>query len=383
MIRSSSLLALCLGLTLAVPVSARPVAAQEAPELPPRLQQARERWDELSPKDRQRVRANYRRWKAMSEEQRKELRHRAQRLKREREEVERQLPPDVKHDLAQLDSRKQRQVLHDLAEARVKESGRRIRSKMPRDFVKRLEQAPPAERPELLRKFKRTQRGRVSHAAVELLGRQLQLPPAEIHELQALPEDQRARAVLELRQRLTERNLPEGGLPHGLTWEQWDEWSDLSPTEFFARIVEFRERRVDSLAERRSARGPGTVQRGPVGPNTGRPGRSPEARPRPDPARVARRDAPLPRVLKRLAEAVNPDPRDALELIELSRPERKEGMARRRRHRCMQLILGEHLLPEKRVRELEQLSNEEFFDLVRQILVHTGHIETPVGGEDG
>jgi hypothetical protein len=87
--------------------------------------------------------------------------------------------------------------------------------------------------------------------------------------------------------------------------------------------------------------------------------------------------------LKRLAEAVNPEPRDALELIELSRPERKKGMARRRRHRCMQLIQGENLLPEARVRELEELTNDEFFDIVRQILVHTGHIESSVSDEDG
>lgn len=380
--------------------------AQAAADLPPRLEQARQRWDELSPTERQNVRKNYRRWKEMSEEQRQELRRRAAQLKTQRDKVKRELPADVKQDLEKLDRRKQQQVLRDLTEASVKENGRRIRSKMPQDFMQRLEATPAEARPEMLRRFKKRQRGRVSRAALQILGKQLELAEEEIRRLQAEPEDRRARAVLEMRHRLSKEDMPEGGLPFGMTWEQWDEWSRLSPEEFFGRIVEFRQQRTQALRRQRGLsaqrggqrpreerRGPSDASErtpeldarrrpgsGPSGPRpvradrpdrAGPDGRRPDGRPG---GRARRSDAPLPRVLKRLAEAISPNPRDALELIELSRPERKAGMARRRRHRCMQLIQGENLLPESRVRQLEELSNEEFFDLVRQILVHTGHL---------
>jgi Protein of unknown function (DUF3106) len=344
-----------------------PIRSQaDHPELPAELRAARERWEELTPRERDRVRAAYESWQKLDAEQRAELERRAQRLQEMRERVQRELPADVKRDLSQLDGRKQRQVLRDLTEVEAEEKGRRIRAKMPEDFVRRLREAPADKRPELLRRFKRTQRGRVARAALETLGRQLELPAAEIQRLQGLPEDQRARAVLELRQELAQRNVQEEGLPHGLSWEQWDRWSRLPPDQFFERLVEYRTRRIGELAHPEDPVQPPQAQ-GPVA--------TPTPAPAPDGGNAAPpAQEPLSRVLRRLAEAVKPDPRDALELIELSRPERKAGMARRRRQRCMQLIQSQHLLPAERVRELEDLDDEPFFDVIRRILTHAGYM---------
>jgi hypothetical protein len=136
-----------------------------------RLRDARQRWEQLSPKEQAEARANYSRYLALNEEERAELHRRAQATRDALAKLHEELPADVRARLAALDPAKRREVLRDMHEAQANEAGRRIRSKLPEDLLERLERAEPGKRAGVLRRFQEQQRGRVARGAVEVLGR--------------------------------------------------------------------------------------------------------------------------------------------------------------------------------------------------------------------
>src|SRR6185295_14545136 len=82
------------------------------------------------------------------------------------------------------------------------------------------------------------QRVRVTRYMLERLGKRLGLAPEEIERLKKEPEAQGAARVLELRQRLTQVEGREFGLPPGLTQEKWQSLLALPPEEFFERLAD-------------------------------------------------------------------------------------------------------------------------------------------------
>src|SRR5205814_7027964 len=81
-------------------------------------------------------------------------------------------------------------------------------------------------------------RERVALGAIDKIGRHLRLPAEEIERLKALPEVERAHAVLELTTKLSKQEADELGLPPHMTAEQWDALQKLPPDRFFEEIVQ-------------------------------------------------------------------------------------------------------------------------------------------------
>ena len=212
-------------------------------ESSPTLDAARARWERLSPEEKARLQKNYEHYRALSEDERRNLAERARVLRDERERVRAELPPQARERLQQLDPDTRHEVMRDLVEGEVRERGARIRDKMPEAWIQRLEQARPEDRARFLAEFQRRARERVTLAAIDKIGRKLDLPHEETERLKALPSEQRMTELLGLKKRVSERDAERFGLPEGMTQAQWDEWQALPPAQFFERMQRWRRER--------------------------------------------------------------------------------------------------------------------------------------------
>jgi DNA-binding transcriptional MerR regulator len=190
--------------------------------------------------------------------------------------------------------------------------------------VRGLEEARPEDRARFFAQYQRRMRERVTRYMIERLGARLGFAPEEIESLKQQPEDQRAGRVLELRQRLTQAEARELGLPPGLTQEQWESWLRLPPQEFFERLAEHvRERQLagaDPGIGRGGARGGGA------------------------------HGLPLARIraLRRLQEAAQIEPADLVELADEAPDVRRQRVEERTRQRCLAILdEGELASPEE------------------------------------
>lgn len=340
-----------LGATLALCASS--VLGQSPVPAPaqPALDAASERWHALSPEERERLRERYERYRALSAEERAELAARAHHLKETGARLQRELPPVQHERLDRLPPERRREVVRELVEGEARDIAQRIRSKLPDEWVAELERAAPEERLRFLVEFKRQQKGRMAHIALQQLGQRLDLSQAEIELYKALPQPEREAKVLELRKRAAGTNVEEFGLPHGITPEQWDAWQDLPPEAFFQRMTDYlRRRRAERSEAERSADGLRPVDRTP---------RSEEA-------------------LRRLAEAVRLRPDEVIDLADLEPEQRQARIFEATRDRALKIIREKRLLPPDRIQELANAPPPAFFAHVRRILapLHLG--ERPI-----
>ncbi len=297
-------------------------------EKSPTLDSARARWERLSPEEQARLQKNYERYRALSEEERRNLADRARVLRDERDRVHDELPPRTRERLQQLDPDTRREVMRDLVEGEVRERGARIREKMPEALVQRLEQARPEDRARFLAEFQRRARERVTLAAIDKIGRKLDLPREETERLKALPGDQRLAEVLELKKRLSERDAQQFGLPEGLTQAQWDEWQTLPPAQFFDRMQRWRR-------ERETERNGGVEGQ----------------------------------ALHELGQAMRPRQDEVLDLAHLSPGERRLTIFQLRRERIIAVLRARHLLTDDKINELARLSEGAFVRSLRELVV--------------
>jgi hypothetical protein len=289
----------------------------------PSLESLRARWERFTPEQKERARARYERFLAMSEEERDQLKQSARRLRERSERVQNELQASAPGRLAELDPENRRTIVREIVAEQSRELGARIRTRLPGHWIERIEKARPEDRARFLREFQIQQRSRVARYAIGELGRRLELPKEEIVRMQALPAEGRANAVLELRQRLSEREVNEHGLPPGITPEQWDTWISLSPEEFFEVFQRYWLSRV---AEKRAG------------------------------------------ATRALLEAARPRPEDALALADLTAPERAARLAEAKRARCLKVIREYELLVPTEIEALAAKDQRAFFEGVRRLL---------------
>lgn len=285
------------------------------------LERVRQRWESLTPAERERMRERWQRYQALPEEERRELSERAQRVKSLRERVERQVPAPVLERVGRLPVEKREELLGELLENETARIGAHMRGLLPPEIVQRLEQARPEDRARYFAKFQRQQRERVTRYMIERLGARLALAKDEVSALQALPDEQRAAKVLELRQRLTREESRTLGVPPGLSSEQWNEWLALPPEEFFGRLAEHvRQRQVAGLES-----------------GIARSGARAELLPRMALERL--------RALRKLQALQRVEPSELLELSDLAPSERRASLAARVRQRCLAHLSETGLVP--------------------------------------
>lgn len=294
----------------------------------PTLDAARARWERLSPEEKARLQKNYERYRALSEEERRSLADRARVLRDERERVGQDLPQKTRERLQQLDPDTRREVMRDMVEGEVRERGARIREKMPDAWIQRLEQARPEDRARFLAEFQRRARERVTLAAIDKIGRKLDLPREETERLKTLPSEQRMTELLELKKRVSARDAERFGLPEGITQAQWNEWQALPPAEFFERMQRWRrDRETDQ-------------HRGPEG-----------------------------QALRELGQAMRPRPDDWIDLASLSQGERHLRISHLRRERVVEVIRARGLIAPEEIAQLERLPEGAFVRTLREKVV--------------
>jgi len=298
----------------------------------PTLASARARWERFTPEQKERARARYERFLAMSEEEREQLVESARRLREREDRILRELEAKNDPRLSSLDVEKRRALVREIVADESRAAGARIRGELPENLLQRLETAKPEERARFFREFRIQQRDRVARYAIGVLGKELALEEAEIHRLQALPGAERSAAVLDLRKRLSEKDVRISGLPPGITQEQWDAWLELPPEEFFVVLQRYRESRI---AEHDHLEG----------------------------HLEGRRES-----LAALAEAVRPRAEDVLALADLAPAERFARIQSQRRERCRIVLESGKLVPADELAALERMSDAEFFRTVRRLL---------------
>jgi hypothetical protein len=164
-------------------------------------------------------------------------------------------------------------------------------------------------------------------AAIDKIGRKLELPHAETERMKALPSAERAAALLELKKRLSAKDAELYGLPAGITQTQWDVWQTLPPGEFFEVMQRYRrEREVD-----------------PTGPQA-------------DSRRA-------------IDEAMRPRTEDVVQLADLSPAERRARMFQLRRDRVVRVVREHRLLPPDKIAKLELLSEGAFLRALREFVL--------------
>jgi len=316
-------LAFILGGASALPGSG---GSQDPPS--PTLESLRARWERFTPEQKVRARARYEQYLAMSEEERVQLAASAQALRQRVDRVQEELQASAPARAADLEPEKRRTIAREIVAEQSREIGARIRTQVPGQWIERIRNAPPEERVRLLRQFQIHQRDRVARYAIGELGRRLELPAEEIARMQQLQGEARGQAVLELRQRLSAREVHEHGLPPGITPEQWEAWLALSPEDFFEEFQRYWWSRVESLAAEKERAG----------------------------------------ALRELLEAARPRVEEAVALAELTPQERGARMAQAKRARCVRVIRERELLSPAEIEALEAKDNHEFFEGVRKLL---------------
>lgn len=316
-----------------------------------RTESPNERWQRLTDAERAELRERFEAYQRLGPREKNELVERANRLRVTSDDVQRALPASVRERLDELQPARRREALREIVGGEARERGRDVREKLPDAWVTRLEQAPPEERLALLAQFKETQIKRLCDMALDKLAPALGLGEDELQRTRALPLEERAAAVLELRKRAHELAANENGLPPGMTASDWRQLQKLDPERFFARLQDVRRRVLADKAAREEWQA-----------------LTPEERAsRITPGRLEG--------LQRLAVDVRPRPEDVVDTIDLSAEDRAANVFARRRERCLDILRAYQLVAPARLAEIEALDEAHFIGAMRHLLAPLRSLE--------
>ncbi|MEO7153971.1 MAG: DUF3106 domain-containing protein [Planctomycetota bacterium] len=346
----------------------------------PELDQARSRWEHLSPAERARIAQHFDEFRGLPEAERARMMSHLNRLAQARREIEARIPEELRAKLSQLAPEERREVLREYVEITMGERAERLREKMSPEELTRLDGATPAEREELLHARREELRDRAPRALTYLAG-QLQLPPEEIERLKALPPHEMLDALAGLGRREMERRGP----PPGVDPEEFKRWLELPPHEFMERMHGHGMRGFRGDGERGpppDGRGrPGGLGRpgGPPDGPGGRPGVRPEGRggergprpgmPPPEGPRGPRREGRLGTEGQRIVgRAMRPDSQWIVELADLPRESRREEVLKRIHARVIEVLGTQPAVTPAELAKLDALQGPEFFEALRDIV---------------
>jgi hypothetical protein len=179
--------------------------------IPASRAQALQRWEQLSPAQREALRSRFEAWQGLGADRKAQLRQRFERLRAAEQRVDGASAPKLRGQ---------------------------------------LESATPRERAALMLRARARVEGDKLERSLAELGRRLELPESERDALAKLDRPEQRRKLLELRRREITGRIEREGLPAWITPQEWQTWSRLDDREFFRE-----------LNERRSARRPAPRER--------------------------------------------------------------------------------------------------------------------------
>lgn len=335
------------------------------------LEQARERWQQLSPAQREELRRRFEDFRRLGDDERQRLRGRFERLGRVQERAVEALPEPVRRELDALAPPQRGEVLRDVAAEHMSEHVRDVLEMMPRKLKDEYAAAPQERRVEMVREF-----GRMLHdrARDELfrLGRELDLPRERVEQIAQLEPRELGRTVLDLRRQSIQRMIAARGLPPFVSAEQWVELQQLDVQQFM--------RRWSALHGRHEPPGgpggppPGAERRD--GPPHGEPAgpRGEFQHPRDGERRPFKADdSQRGRRLRELREAVRPDPSWFVELSKVRAEERRRMVGDRVRERVLSCLEGApELMAPPQLERLRALKGHEFHHRLHELLPELG-----------
>ena len=330
---------------------------------------ARERWESMSEREQSVFRERFDRLRGMSPEEREAMIERAAEIeKRKREQFE-ELSPESKRRLAALSEESRREILREYFDGRERIRGMRMREHMPPEFLERIESLSPEERRVAMREFHHEMRESAGKRMLGDMRRELEQDPERMRELSKLPENERRRAMLEMKRELIRAEVKSRGLPRGVTDEDWKELDALSFEEFFARWGHRREGRVrgagrDGLPPRGQGRPPG-ADRGPRGIRGPGPGRHEDRRPRFGRGARPNDGAEFIDEVFRLA---HPTLEDLLLHAEVSASERRAAVSATIRERCLKYLEANPVFEPAELERLRALPGSDFAGEIRSLL---------------
>jgi len=354
--RFDSILRSCAVLLVVAPLA----LAQDGPR---GLEQARERWERMTPAERERIQQRFEQFRELPQHERERVEAHLKRIEQARREIEARIPAELRAKLDTLEPEARRQVLREYVEAAMGERAERLRGKMSPQLLSQLESATPAEREKLLC-ARRDQLREHAPQALSYLAKKQGLPPEEVERLKALPADQQLAAVEQLGRREIERRGP----PPGVSPEEFQRWLSLPPHELMERMQRnggcgFRGRGDHS--------GPPDGRKGPPGEPGAREGGWPPRRDgegRPEGNRGPRREGKISSEARAQAyAALRPESQWFLELADRPREERREEISRRVRAKVSEVLRAQPKLSEEEVARLESLPGKDYFDALREL----------------
>jgi hypothetical protein len=298
-----------------------------------------ERWNRLTPDVQARMRARFDRYQALSDEDQQALAARTRRIQARAELYYTLFSPEERARLDRLTPEKKREILIALATEEEEEQAVRLRGSLPPELAVTVGEARPEHRRAILDELKRRQEEQLG-PAIERFGLELGMDAKVVDRLKRLPIDQRKRKFLELAKTLSTEHITERELPPGLTASRWEIMRELEPEEFFAALMRLR-----------------AVH--------------PEVAWLPGDERAAPREhgpyEELRQTMARIRAAGRLSEEDLLGLTSLPPDERRAEQTRMRRERGTALLRAEDLLSSARLDELEAMSDEAYFDFVREL----------------
>lgn len=295
----------------------RAVPAQDRP-----LDEARARWEQLTPEQREQMRERFERFRQMPPEHREAMEDRARFLREAMRRAEERLSPEDRARVAALAPALRVEVLRDLAMLEGRDRGARIHGALPEAWRERLERVPAEER---------------------------------------------ARVLGEMQQKMREQRRQDPRPPGPDARERGQDTREPGP----GARERGRERPPEPLASRLRKLGfsPEEVARLEALPESDRRREIDRLRPRAPGADGPRRGPPPPEstpARRRLMEAARPRSSDILRLADRPTHERRELIAKVVRERVVQVLRTEQLATQQEIDALEKLSLEDFRRVLRE-----------------
>jgi hypothetical protein len=324
------------------------------------LEQARERWERMTPAERVRIAERFAEFRELPQAERERMAAHLRRVDEVRREIEAGIPDELRATLETLEPAARRLVLREYVESALGERAERLRNKMSPELLRQLESATPAEREQLLRARREELREEGAPQLLHYLAKKQNLPPEEVARLQALPRKEMLAALEQLGRSEIERRGP----PPGVNDEEFARWLKLPPHELMERMQRsggcgFRGRRdFDGPPDARQ--GSGERERG---------FERWKGEGRPDSNRGPRRESRLSRDAQvQVFSALRPQPEWIVELASEAQDVRREEIGRRVRVKVVEVLLAQPQLDAQEIAALELLEGREVFEALREIV---------------
>ncbi len=321
----------------------------QGPDRAPAVSRAelRQRFDSLTPDQKQALRDRLEELKQLPAQQRQQLRAQADRFEAMGRRVYQSMPARDRERLDGLPARKRQELLHEMALAEVQDMSHRILRKLPKQERERIEAANPSERRQLLADLRGQMDRRIAES-IKTMAPELGFSPKELGQLNDLPPDERRTKFLLVVKRRCSGYVQREGLPKGVASDQWERIRSLPPDEFYLALLNLR-REFPDLAR--------VARANPIGTER---------------SASSTQDRGLRRVRRALETHL--DASERLGLAGSNRAERQHELRRRRRQRAMTALGRSGFLTEELTERLRSIPDDAFFSQVRRFL--------DSGGED-